>query len=1385
MKKLKRSLSTFLALIMILTIIPVMPVKAESSGYSNVESMYKPVDKEPCIKECEVKYDGALTTYTLKIKGNIPIAQLGYGAGSKISSWNGTTSSYDSSNDVTEVSHQAYGYHPSCFAVISMKGVQSQTFFVNGAGDLKIYSVGDSNTLEQPVTEAGFIVPLRCKFERVEWDLKDSDSNSVPISKYQHMVYDKWDDVHGCNTSMYYLSCSKLSIGTYTLCVTVYDIGENHKEITVGSAEVKCIIKNEKPKITKHPSAVSTVIGTEATFTVKADGTNNEYQWYMANDSVSTGSKISNATSAMYTIQGASVDETLNNKYFYCTVSNEGNPTVTSNRAKLTIISAPTAPTFSAEINSNSWSNKAVTLGLTGSSISGSTKNVGYKYSLDGGTTWKDYSKEFIWSTDTKASTIIAKAYNTQYQTSVSPESRFIVKYDATAPVISKVDSNAQQRKVTVTATDATSGVSAYALAAKGTESSEVSWQSSNVLAAPSYGTYKVMAKDVAGNIATYAESVAILGKLSVTANNSTATYDGKEHSTSVSADSGSTIKYGTASGQYNLSTMPKFTDAGVHTVYYKVTKENYEDVTGSVNITINKADGTATASAKDVVYGNAVNVIGTSSTNGSSYTITYKKSNEADSAYTGTVPTNVGSYIAKVSFPENKNYNACTATCKFNITAATGSVTAEDVTVSYDGKPHTVSASWDGATIEYGAEKDTYNLNTAPAYTNAGVYKVYYKATKANYNDITGTITLTINKAEGSASADDVKAVYNGKPHTIDVKAEGATVTYSTDSKTYDLNTAPTYTDAGTYKIYYKAVKENYTDAIGSATVTINKAIGNAVISTDNVTFGNNVNIVVKYSTNGSDFTAQYKASDADDTSYTDKMPTAVGSYMVKAVFPETKNYKECSATSSFEIVKADGNATIKVDNVVVGSDVFVVATSKTNGDEYTVWYKASDADDDSYTTDAPTKVGSYVAKVVFSATESYKEAISTCPFEIVKAGELVNKPISAMTVPYTVKTVGEVSLADYDGWVWEDGSVALEVGVPCVATAKYTGADAGNYEVTATSVTITRSACTHTNTSVTVGKLATCTEDGYTEKVTCDDCKAVIKESTVIPKTGHTWDAGVVTKEPSYTETGTKTYTCTSCHETKTEEIPALTECAHEHTSITKEAKEATCTEDGYTEEVTCDICHAVIKKSTIIEAKGHQWNDGVITVEPTVDAEGEKTFTCTVCKETKTEPIAKLDKPDTGNTDKPSNGGNTGDVSSNPTQPVVPSNPAGGNGATTDIANDNGTTAGITNSNGTDTNNAVKKPGKPKFKHIKTRKKIVKVSWKKVKGAKGYQLQYSKKANMKHSKKKIVNSTHTVIKKLSKNKKYYVRVRAYKKVNGKKVYGAWSKKKTMKIK
>ena len=71
---------------------------------------------------------------------------------------------------------------------------------------------------------------------------------------------------------------------------------------------------------------------------------------------------------------------------------------------------------------------------------------------------------------------------------------------------------------------------------------------------------------------------------------------------------------------------------------------------------------------------------------------------------------------------------------------------------------------------------------------------------------------------------------------------------------------------------------------------------------------------------------------------------------------------------------------------------------------------------------------------------------------------------------------------------------------------------------------------------------KAATCTETGLTGGKHCSVCDTVLVAQEVVPATGHIWDDGVVSIPATGHKTGTLTFTCTTCHATRTEEIPAI---------------------------------------------------------------------------------------------------------------------------------------------------------------------------------------------------------------------------------------------------
>lgn len=156
----------------------------------------------------------------------------------------------------------------------------------------------------------------------------------------------------------------------------------------------------------------------------------------------------------------------------------------------------------------------------------------------------------------------------------------------------------------------------------------------------------------------------------------------------------------------------------------------------------------------------------------------------------------------------------------------------------------------------------------------------------------------------------------------------------------------------------------------------------------------------------------------------------------------------------------------------------------------------------------------------------------------------------------------------------------------------------------------------CKHTWDDGEVTKEATCTEDGV-KTFTCTLCGETKTEE--IKALGHDWSEWEVLKEADCTNDGSKIRTCSRCNETETEKIPAL---GHD-LSVTV-TKQPTCTEAGIQAE-KCSRCDYEAG-SVEIPALGHDYK-WTVTKEATFHEDGVKTGTCTRCGNVITESIPKL--------------------------------------------------------------------------------------------------------------------------------------------------------------
>ena len=201
-----------------------------------------------------------------------------------------------------------------------------------------------------------------------------------------------------------------------------------------------------------------------------------------------------------------------------------------------------------------------------------------------------------------------------------------------------------------------------------------------------------------------------------------------------------------------------------------------------------------------------------------------------------------------------------------------------------------------------------------------------------------------------------------------------------------------------------------------------------------------------------------------------------------------------------------------------------------------------------------------------------------------------------------------------------WDQGEIITE------ATCTEEGEKTFTCSICGDKKTEKVSATGHQHTEIRNKKEATCKETGYSGDTWCKDCGKKILSGQAIAKTeNHSWDAGKVTTKATCTEEGEKTFTCSICGDKKTEKVSAT---GHQHTEI-RNKKEATCKETGYSGDTWCKDCgKKILSGQAIAKTEDHSWNQGEITKEPTCKEKGEKTFTCSICGNTKTEKVSTTD-------------------------------------------------------------------------------------------------------------------------------------------------------------
>ena len=270
-----------------------------------------------------------------------------------------------------------------------------------------------------------------------------------------------------------------------------------------------------------------------------------------------------------------------------------------------------------------------------------------------------------------------------------------------------------------------------------------------------------------------------------------------------------------------------------------------------------------------------------------------------------------------------------------------------------------------------------------------------------------------------------------------------------------------------------------------------------------------------------------------------------------------------------------------------------------------------------------SPVAAGSY--KLTVTGKGNFTGSLERT-FKINKAPQPPVMPPEQVSVPYGTSTLAADVLSGAAGWEFDAAALgaALTPGKATPFQARYTAADAANYETTTAQVTVTRSTCAHATTEMRGVVAPTCESDGYTGDEYCTVCGELVKAGVTDPAKGHDWDAGTVTTQPTCTEQGVLTSKCSRCTQTTTEPVAAK---GHAWASAYTVDKAPTCTAEGE-ESIHCTVCNAIREGSArLVDKIEHTYGAWKQTQAPTCEAAGLEERACTACGDKQTRPVDAL--------------------------------------------------------------------------------------------------------------------------------------------------------------
>lgn len=480
---------------------------------------------------------------------------------------------------------------------------------------------------------------------------------------------------------------------------------------------------------------------------------------------------------------------------------------------------------------------------------------------------------------------------------------------------------------------------------------------------------------------------------MEVSATGYSGTYDGSAHGITVTGPEGSTVSYGTVSGNYDLDASPEYTDAGTYTVYYKVEKENCDPVTGSANVVIAKAGISPSVTLEGWTYGKTANTPSVTGNEGSG-TVNYEYyTDNACTEPVDGVPSNAGTYYVKAIIGETANYESDYSTAEFTIEKMAVTITAANQEKVYGTS---ISEGVSYVTDPGLATGDTLTAVDLSSDT-PGTITPSNAVIKKGEVDVTNNYIITYNN--GTLTLTPVAITIKAIDQTV---ASGSTLATGTDKVTVSVGslvagdsiTAITLSPAGAItaegniipsgaRIENAAgenVTANYTityDETGAITVTLEAAtLTTPPTAKENLKYTGEAQVLINAGT-ASGGTVKYSLSENGTYGEISTITgTAAGQYTVWYKVEGDENHSGIDATSlTVTIGKMDAPAdiddtnkpTAKTGLEYTGSAQALLNAPATSLEGYTVKYLLEGESEYSTTIPTGTEVGSYTISVKY----------------------------------------------------------------------------------------------------------------------------------------------------------------------------------------------------------------------------------------------------------------------------------------------------------------------------------------------------------------------------------------------------------------------------------